>query len=98
MQHKKALLSRVDLHSDNQLFFRRDEVLNHLYIISYVKVTKYLRQECQGFLANVVEAQSESKEFNPSLVRVVSKFFDVFPKELSGLPLAREIVFFINLL
>lgn len=72
--------------------------MNHPCIISYLKATKYLRQGCLGFLASVVEAQLESKELDPFLVRVISEYLDIFLKELLGLPPAREIEFSIDLL
>lgn len=39
-----------------------------------------------------------SKEVNPPSVRIVLEFLDVFPKELSGIPLVWELEFSSDLL
>jgi hypothetical protein len=65
-----------------------------LCFISTMKVKQYMRQGCRLY---VVEAVSERK--GPSLDQypVLSKFKDVFPNELPGLPPEREIDFTIEL-
>jgi hypothetical protein len=59
-----------------------------------MKVKRCLRQGCQIY---VVEAVSERK--GPSLCQypVLSEFKDIFPNELPGLPLERELNFTIEL-
>lgn len=83
---------------DNEVLFLGDKVENHPCIISYVKVTKYLRQRCQEFLASVVEAESESKELDSFSVRVVSEYLDIFPKELPSASPSKGMEFSIDLL
>ncbi|GJR97578.1 pol protein [Tanacetum coccineum] len=51
---------------------------------------------CQGFLASVMDTSLESP--NIENLSVVHEFADVFPDELPGLPLAREIEFGIELI
>ncbi|GKG21622.1 hypothetical protein Tco_0384217, partial [Tanacetum coccineum] len=51
---------------------------------------------CQGFLASVMDTSVESP--NIENLSVVREFADVFPDELPGLPLAREIEFGIELI
>lgn len=94
----KVLLSRENHYEDKHIFFLPDEVIHHPCVISYAKVTKYLRQGCQGFLASLVEAQSKLKDLNPSLVMVVSKYLEVRLEELPSLPPARKMEFSIDLL
>ena len=81
-----------------QILCHGEEVENHPCIISFVKATKYLRQGCQGFLASIVESHGDQQEVDPSSVRVVNEYLDVFPEELPGLPPERELEFSIDLL
>lgn len=50
-----------------------------------------------GFLANVVDISVEEK-LQPTNVPVVKEYVEVFPEELPGLPLEREISFEIELM
>ena len=63
-------------------------------LISAIIAKKMLRRGCQGYLVVVrdVEADKGAVENVP----VVHEFLDVFPKELPGLPPAREIEFQID--
>lgn len=54
-----------------------------------------LNKGCVGYLESMVEVPK--KEAKISLVQVVSKFENVFPKDLLGLPPDREIKFAIDL-
>ncbi|TYK26741.1 DNA/RNA polymerases superfamily protein [Cucumis melo var. makuwa] len=65
-------------------------------LISILKVEKLLRKGCTAFLAQIVIAQRE--KLKPEDVPVVKEFLDVFPDDLLGLPLDREIEFTIELL
>ncbi|KAM2519449.1 hypothetical protein ACFX1W_000071 [Malus domestica] len=65
-------------------------------IISAMKAKRLLSKGCQGYLAHVVlndDAPSSAED-----VRVVKYFLDVFPEDLLGLPLDREVEFVIDLL
>ncbi|KAL0553669.1 hypothetical protein IC582_007570 [Cucumis melo] len=65
-------------------------------LISILKAKKLLRKGCTAFLAHIVVVQRE--KLKPEDVPVVKEFLDVFPDDLSGLPLDREIEFTIELL
>ena len=49
-------------------------------------------------LSIIVEAQGDQREVDPSSVRVVNEYLDIFPEELPGLPPERELEFSIDLL
>lgn len=46
----------------------------------------------------MAEKSQESKEVDPSSVKIVSKFLDVFREEIIGLPLEKELEFSIDIL
>ena len=96
--NKKKVYLAGDMVSGKKLFFKGEQLENHPLLISYVKATKFLQKGCQGFLASVVEEIKGSKEVDPSSVRIVSEFLDVFPEELPGIPPERELEFSIDLL
>ncbi|KAM1686061.1 hypothetical protein ACFX2K_034208 [Malus domestica] len=60
-------------------------------IISAIQATRLLNKDCVGFLAHVVVKDESS--LRPEEVPVVRNFINVFPDDLPGLPLAREIEF-----
>ena len=65
--------------------------------ISAMKVRKWLANRCTGYLATLVDTTKKEKdELNE--VSVVNEFTSVFPEELSGLPLDREVTFEIKVL
>ena len=57
-------------------------------LISALTARKLLAKGCQGILAYVLDTKMK--------VQVVKDFLDVFPEELPGLPLDREIEFGID--
>ncbi|KAL4032362.1 hypothetical protein IC575_005433 [Cucumis melo] len=65
-------------------------------LISVLKAEKLLRKGCTAFLAHIVVVQRE--KLKPEDVPVVKEFLNVFPNDLSGLPLDREIEFTVELL
>ena len=65
-------------------------------VISCIQANCLLRKGCQGFLASVVDLQSGELEIGD--IPIVREFSDVFPNDLPGLPLDREIEFSIDLL
>ncbi|KAA0041492.1 Gag protease polyprotein [Cucumis melo var. makuwa] len=65
-------------------------------LISVLKAEKLLRKGCTAFLVHIVVEQRE--KLKPEDVPVVKEFHNVFPDDLSGLPLDREIEFTIELL
>ncbi|GJY30490.1 putative reverse transcriptase domain-containing protein, partial [Tanacetum coccineum] len=71
-----------------------------LHIISYTKTKEYLLKGCPIFLARVTTKGTEDKSKDKRLedVPIVRDFPDVFPEDLSGLPLTRQVEFQINLI
>ncbi|KAA0041496.1 putative Retrotransposon protein [Cucumis melo var. makuwa] len=65
-------------------------------LISVLKAEKLLRKGCTAFLAHIIVVQKE--KLKPEDVSVVKEFLNVFPDDLSGLSLDREIEFTIELL
>ncbi|GJX86832.1 hypothetical protein Tco_0337606 [Tanacetum coccineum] len=69
-----------------------------LSIISCVKAQKYMEKGCQLFLAQVTvkENKNESKEKRLEDVPTLRDFLEVFPEDLPGLPLVRQVEFQID--
>ena len=65
-------------------------------IISAMAVQRMLRKGCQGYLAYVVEKGKEGTMVDE--IPVVREFPDVFPDDIAGLPLDREVEFTIDLI
>ncbi|GJU15970.1 putative reverse transcriptase domain-containing protein [Tanacetum coccineum] len=72
----------------------------HLHIISYTKTQEYMLKGCPVFLANITTKETEDKPEKKRLkdVPIVQDFPDVFPKDLPGLPLTRQVEFQIDLI
>nr|GFA82305.1 putative reverse transcriptase domain-containing protein [Tanacetum cinerariifolium] len=70
-----------------------------LNIISYTKTQKYIQKGCQVYLAQVTskKAEDKSKEKRLEDVPIVREFTEVFPKDMPGLPPARQVEFQIDL-
>ncbi|KAD6454523.1 hypothetical protein E3N88_09229 [Mikania micrantha] len=65
-------------------------------LCSLAKAMNYMNHGGQSFLAYVLDAQKEIKELND--VPVVRDFPDVFPDDLPGVPLDRDVEFKIDLI
>ena len=74
--------------------FEGNHVDKSLYVISAVRANSLLKKGCQGFLAYVVCNENEMRLEDIPIVR---DFLDVFPNDLPGLPLNREVEFTIDL-
>ena len=64
-----------------------------------MKVEKYLIEKylrCEAYLASVIEDWKDGAKLKELLI--VNEFEDMFPKDLLGLPLEREIEFEIKLI
>ncbi|GKB99171.1 putative reverse transcriptase domain-containing protein, partial [Tanacetum coccineum] len=70
-----------------------------LNIISCTRTQKYIEKGCQVYLAHVTskKADDKSKEKRLEDVPIVREFTEVFPKDLPGLPPARQVEFRIDL-
>ena len=67
-----------------------------IFIISAMKARRMLNKGCTGYLASIMNASKE--ESTADGIRVVCEYADVFPEDLPGLPLDREVEFAIDLL
>ena len=65
-------------------------------MISTMAAQRMLRKGCQGYLAYVVETEKEGTVVDE--IPVVREFPDVFPDDIAGLPLDREVEFTIDLI
>ena len=64
-------------------------------IMTAMKASKMLRKSYQGYLAYAIELRDNGSQLED--IPVVSEFSDVFPEDLPGIPLDREIYFQIEL-
>ncbi|GKB99800.1 hypothetical protein Tco_0985937 [Tanacetum coccineum] len=73
---------------------------SRLNIISYTKTQKYLQKGCHVFLAHVTtkETEDKSKEKRLEDVQIIRDFPEVFPEDLPGLSLTRQVEFQIDLM
>ena len=55
-----------------------------------------MRQRCQGFLASVLD--TTRTDIKIETISVVNEFLDVFPEDLPGLPLDRDVEFTIDVI
>ncbi|GJR69884.1 putative reverse transcriptase domain-containing protein [Tanacetum coccineum] len=71
----------------------------HLHIISYSKTQEYMLKGCPVFLAHVTTKEVEDKSEKKRLedVPIFRDFPEVFPEDLPGLPLTRQVEFQIDL-
>ena len=74
-------MSNVTVHGN-----RSGSVLN---VISVMQAKCFLRNGCEAFLAMVLDSQRG--KVNLENIPVIKEFPDVFPEELLGLPLEREV-------
>ncbi|GJY47862.1 putative reverse transcriptase domain-containing protein [Tanacetum coccineum] len=72
---------------------------SRLNIISCTKAQEYLSKGCDVFLAHITtkEAEDKSEEKRLKDMPIVRDFLEVFPKDLSGIPPARQVEFQIDL-
>ncbi|GKE10593.1 putative reverse transcriptase domain-containing protein [Tanacetum coccineum] len=88
-------------YGDKVLIIRGDDYGNgsKLNIISCTKTQKYIQKGCQVYLAQVTSKKAEDKSLEKRLedVPIIGEFPEVFPDDLPGLPLARQVEFQIDL-
>ncbi|GJV66845.1 putative reverse transcriptase domain-containing protein [Tanacetum coccineum] len=88
-------------YGDEVLIIRGDNCDNRskLNIISCTRTQKYIEKGCQIYLAQVTSKKAEDKSEEKRLedVLIVRGFPEVFPKDLPGLPPARQVRFRIDL-
>ena len=64
-------------------------------LIIVIQANKMLRKACRGYLGYAIEYANSGMQL--AEIPVVNEFFDVFPEDLPGLPLDKEIEFEIEL-
>ncbi|KAI3824596.1 hypothetical protein L1987_06060 [Smallanthus sonchifolius] len=69
---------------------------NHITLCTMAKISSYVRQGHQAFLAYVVDVKMKGRELDQ--VPVVKEFPEIFPDDLPGAPPERETEFKINLI
>nr|GEW96658.1 putative reverse transcriptase domain-containing protein [Tanacetum cinerariifolium] len=69
-------------------------------IISCAKTQKYMLKGCQVFLAHVTmkEAEGKSEKKRLESIPIVQDFPKVFPEDLPGLPITKQVVYEIDLI
>ena len=90
-KNKKVRLQTLD--GKKKVIFRGNKQEKKFLTIAQVK--KLLRQNCEVYLAHMVDTSKEVPVLEA--IPVVNKFPDVFPDDLPGLPPDREIEFAIEL-
>ncbi|KAL8091503.1 hypothetical protein AgCh_033936 [Apium graveolens] len=88
---RKVRLQTLD--SKKKVIFRGNKQEKKFLTIAQVK--KLLRQNCEAYLAHVLDTSKEVPALEA--IPVVNEFSDVFPDNLPGLPPDREIEFAIDL-
>ena len=58
-------------------------------IISSMEAQRFLKEGCEAFLALILD--SKRKQVNLENIPMIREFPDVFPEELPGVPLEREV-------
>ena len=93
-QKKRARFSPPNANS-----FEFEETLRGRLIptISTLQSKKLIDSRCRGYMVNIVDTTKE-RESVPSDVSKVREYLTVFPEDLPGLPLDREIEFCIELI
>ena len=64
-------------------------------IISFIRARKLIGQGCLAYLAHIRDIEVDSPSIES--IRAVSKFRKVFPTNLPGMPLDRDIYLYIDL-
>ena len=91
-------LKEVKLHRPGKLKVKFRGICRELSssMISAKATQRMLCKGCQGYLAYVVETRKEGTLVDE--IPVVREFLDVFPDDIAGLPLDREVEFTIDLI
>nr|GEX88318.1 putative reverse transcriptase domain-containing protein [Tanacetum cinerariifolium] len=77
------------------LVVKGDDCVSRLKVVSCMKVKKYVARGSSLFVAQVVEKEPAERRLED--VPVIYEFPDVFPEDLPGLPLPRQVEFAIEL-
>nr|GFC41699.1 reverse transcriptase domain-containing protein [Tanacetum cinerariifolium] len=77
------------------LVVKGDDYVFRLKVVSCMKVKKYADRGSYLFVAQVIEKEPEERRLED--VPVIFKFLNMFPEDLPGLPLPRQVEFEIEL-
>ncbi|KAD7477365.1 hypothetical protein E3N88_00501 [Mikania micrantha] len=88
-------LIQIPLPSCETLRVFGEKPCRELKIVSCIKVKKYLRKKYHAFLAHVVEKKPETQTVED--IPIIRDYPEVFPEDLPGLPLVRQLKFRIDL-
>ncbi|XP_028125314.1 uncharacterized protein LOC114322232 [Camellia sinensis] len=93
-----CLTKQISFHPPRQseCTFQGHGVASPPYLISVAKACKLIQKWCQGYLCSVLERQVTNG--STDMIPVVCEFPDVFPEELSGELVDREIEFTIEVI
>nr|GEV36834.1 reverse transcriptase domain-containing protein [Tanacetum cinerariifolium] len=97
--HAKIICDEKVVHihiEDETLIIRDNQSRTRSSLISCIKTERYISKGCQVFIAQVMEKKSDEKRLEN--IPVVREYPDVFPEELSGLPLVLQVEFQIDLI
>ncbi|XP_028110954.1 uncharacterized protein LOC114309421 [Camellia sinensis] len=91
-----CLTKRVSFHPPGQLesTLQGHGVIAPPYLISAAKACKLIQKGCQGYLCSVLEGQVVNGTVD--MIPIVCEFLDIFPEELPGQLIDREIEFTIE--
>jgi len=79
-----------------EFIFEGIKVSHDIPYISAIKAIKLMRQGCQGFLTSVLD--TTRTDIKIETIPVVNEFPDVFPEDLPGLSLDRDVEFAIDVM
>nr|GEY36577.1 putative reverse transcriptase domain-containing protein [Tanacetum cinerariifolium] len=97
--HAKILCDGKVVHipiDSETLIIQGDRSKTRLNLISCIKTERYISRGCQIFMIQVMEKKSDEKRLED--IPVVKEFPDIFPEDLLGLPLVRQVEFQIDLI
>ncbi|GJX63959.1 putative reverse transcriptase domain-containing protein [Tanacetum coccineum] len=97
--HARIICDEKVIHipiNDETLIIRGDQSKTRLNLISCIKTERYISRGCQVFVIQVMEKKLDKKRLED--IPVVREFLEVFPEDLPGLPLVRQVEFQIDLI
>ncbi|GJS90279.1 putative reverse transcriptase domain-containing protein [Tanacetum coccineum] len=97
--HAKILCDEKLIHipiNGETLIIQGDQSKTQLNLISCIKTERYISRGCQVFMIQVMEKKSDEKKLED--IPVVKELPNVFPKNLPGIPLVRQVEFQIDLI
>ena len=85
-----------DVPNQARIVFQGERKIMSTCLISAIKACKMIQKGCEAYLAHVID--TKKTEAKHEVIPIVNEFQDVFPVELPGLPLDRDVEFTIELL